>query len=236
MAFIDPESGVLTLRVVYDGAPGAGKTTNLRVLHETLFSARGGTLYSLGSVERRTEFFDWRALDGGYLDGRPFRVHVLSVPGQWSLRARRRILLRAADAVCFVSDASRGATVPQATMLASLLRADPRMADRLLVQVNKSDAPSALTAAEMRAALRVASSTPSIVAQAARNLGVSETFLQLTRLATSCFRSAAREGSSFAESMALTPQELHDEILALETLSWRSTEDASDENWSELDT
>lgn len=235
MAFIDPESGVLTLRVVYDGAPGAGKTTNLRVLHETLFSARGGTLHSPGSVERRTEFFDWRALDGGYLDGRPFRLHVLSVPGQWSLRARRRILLRAADAVCFVSDASRGAA-PQATMLASLLRADPSMADRLLVQVNKTDAPSALTELEMRSALRLAPSTPSIVAQAARNLGVSETFLQLTRLATTRLRGAAREGSSFVDSVALTPQELHDEILALETLSWRRTEDASEESWSELDT
>jgi signal recognition particle receptor subunit beta len=236
MAYIDPDSGELTLRIVYDGVPGAGKTTNVRVLHETLFSARRGSLAAPGSAGRRTEFFDWRALEGGYLDGRPVRLHVVSVPGQWSLRARRRLLLRSADAVCFVAEASASRMAAQARMLATLREIVPDVEQRLVLQVNKLDVPGALAPARVSAELGLLPSVRVLPARAHQHEGVSETFLTLTRLATSTLREAEASGTFSPVAIALTPEELHEEMLGLEDSWWHARDDDDaplEEDWSE---
>ena len=233
MAYIDPDTGELTLRIVYDGAPSAGKTTNVRVLHETLFSARQGSLESPGSSGRITEFFDWRALDGGYLDGRPVRLHVLSVPGQWAQRTRRRLLLRSADAVCFVADASAVRVPMQARMMASLRAIVPDVDAKLVVQVNKTDLPDALPPALLTAALGLPPATRTVAARAEENVGVTETFLMAMKLATTAFSDAATRVSSLSAVAARCPQELQGQAPALPSMRWHSRDDASEEDWSD---
>ena len=233
MAYLDPDSGAITLRVLYDGAAGAGKTTNVRVLHETLLSARAGELLSPGSTSRRTEFFDWRAFDAGYIDERRLRVQVLAVPGQWALRARRRLLLRAADAVCFVADAS-GRLGAQARMLASLRAARPDLVPSLVLQLNKTDLPSAVSPREACEALGLPIDTHAITACAHARVGVAETFSLLSRAAVANVRAAGLGALATGGSSAADAEELHQEIQALEGLSWRADHDV-EHDWSEGD-
>src|SRR5690606_35138454 len=146
-----------------------------------------------------------------YLDGRRVRLHVVSVPGQWSLRARRRLLLRSADAVCFVADASASRITAQARMLASLRRLIPDLGARLVRQVNKLDVPDALSPAQVVAELGLPPSPRALPARAHQHEGVSETFLALTRLATSTLREAQASGTFSPVAIALTADELHEE-------------------------
>ncbi|MBX3250862.1 MAG: hypothetical protein KF901_27030 [Myxococcales bacterium] len=107
MAYIDSRTGELVLRVVYDGAPSAGKTTNVRRLHDGLLATRPGALESPGTEGRQTEWFDWRDFFGGYLEGFPLRCEVLTVPGQAQRSRRRAAILTEADCVVLVLDGAR---------------------------------------------------------------------------------------------------------------------------------
>ncbi|MCA9533832.1 MAG: GTPase domain-containing protein [Myxococcales bacterium] len=218
---------------MYDGPAGAGKTTNVRVLHETLLSARSGALCSPGSTQRRTEFFDWRAFDGGFLGRHPVRIHIVAVPGQWSHRERRRLLLRSADAVCFVADASAPVAL-QARMMKSLLGMQPNMAAKLVLQLNKTDLSTASSTRDFVAELGAPPGTPVVQATAHENSGVAHTFSMATRLATSSVRDtvANMDLHSVSVAMSMTPEELYEEIQALESLSWRGTDHDADNSWS----
>src|SRR5512140_1419107 len=104
MPHMDARSGDIVIRIVYDGAAEAGKTTNIQRLFDVIPLQRRGTLASPGTTQRRTEFFDWLDFAGGFVDGRRLRCQLVSVPGQSSLLHRRRYLLETADAIVFVAD------------------------------------------------------------------------------------------------------------------------------------
>ena len=93
MPFIAENSGDVVARVVYDGPPEAGKTTNLRVILREIGERRAGTMTSPLSDGRRTEYFDWLEFSGGFIGERKVRCQLLSVPGQIELAHRRRLLL-----------------------------------------------------------------------------------------------------------------------------------------------
>ena len=113
MAIFDPAAQRLCVRVVYDGAASAGKTTNLRQL-ATLFAARHATeVHSESEVEGRTLYFDWMQIHAGAVAGVPLLCQIISVPGQVALTPRRRHLLSTADVVVYVCDSS-GAAVERA--------------------------------------------------------------------------------------------------------------------------
>src|SRR5690606_40863495 len=97
----------IVIRIVYDGPPEAGKTTNVLQLSQLMSAQRRGTLASPGTSGERTAYFDWLDFLGGYVDGRRVQCQLLSVPGQAHLAARRRALLETADALVFVSDSRR---------------------------------------------------------------------------------------------------------------------------------
>ena len=102
MAFLDPADDTLVIRVVYDGAPMAGKTTSVRALA----SGVGGQAVTPREVEGRTLYFDWLDYTAGLFEGRRIRCQIVSVPGQALLASRRRRILESADAVVFVSDST----------------------------------------------------------------------------------------------------------------------------------
>src|SRR6202790_1744660 len=102
MAVLDPRSDTVVIRVVYDGAPMAGKSTSVGALGRGL----GSDVYSPAEVGGRTLYFDWLDYTGGLFEGRRIRCQIISVPGQATLAPRRRRLLESADAIVFVSDSS----------------------------------------------------------------------------------------------------------------------------------
>ena len=102
MAILDPRSDAVVIRVVYDGAPMAGKTTSVRALGRGV----GGVVASPAEVSGRTLYFDWLDYTGGLFEGRRIRCQIISVPGQATLAPRRRRLLESADAIVFVGDST----------------------------------------------------------------------------------------------------------------------------------
>lgn len=203
------------MRVVYDGAPGAGKTTNVRWLHEHLLRLREGTLASPDSPGRQTQFFDARDFPGGYLDGTPIRGQVLSVPGQTELRARRRHLLALADAVVFVASPLPEDHPESRARIRSLGALLLERRTPLVVQVNKLDLANTPLDG-VADALRLDPDVPLLGARAHEGLGVADTFLTAMRLAVGRTRDALGTGSIESAPRAFAPSELLAELLALE--------------------
>src|SRR5688500_16404177 len=102
MAVIDPKDDCVVIRVVYDGAPMAGKTTSVAPLGRGL----GAGVYSPAERDGRTLYLDWLGYTGGLFEGRLIRCQTVSVPGQATLAPRRRRLLESADVVVFVGDST----------------------------------------------------------------------------------------------------------------------------------
>jgi hypothetical protein len=93
---------VVVIRIVYDGAPMAGKSTSVRALGRGL----GGEVVTPAEVSGRTLYFDWLDYTGGLFEGRRIRCQIISVPGQATLAPRRRRLLESADVIVFVGDST----------------------------------------------------------------------------------------------------------------------------------
>jgi signal recognition particle receptor subunit beta len=188
MPHIDGRSGEVVIRIVYDGSPEAGKTTNVQQLVGLISLQRRGAAKSPGTTGARTEFFDWLDFSGGYLDGRRVRCQLVSVPGQSNLLHRRRYLLETADAIVFVTD-SRPASVDAsagsfATTTKILTKVAGGVPVGVVLQANKQDTPGALAPAEVARALGAASDTPVIASVASTGEGVMQTFVLAMRLAT----------------------------------------------------
>jgi hypothetical protein len=89
MAVLDRQNGCVVIRVVYDGAPMAGKTTSVAALGRGL----GAAVFSPAELEGRTLFFDWLDYTGGLFEGHRIRCQIVSVPGQATLAPRGGRLL-----------------------------------------------------------------------------------------------------------------------------------------------
>ena len=188
MPHIDARTGDLVLRIVYDGSPEAGKTTNVHRLGEQISLQRRGASQSPGSTGPRTAFFDWLDFSGGYLDGRRVRCQLVTVPGQPALLHRRRYLLETADAVVFVTDsreeACRQARHDFSTTQRIASRAGGSVQVGLVVQANKQDLPGALAPAVVFERLGLPPATPVVPSVASTGDGVMQTFVLAVRLAS----------------------------------------------------
>ncbi|HEX3757711.1 MAG TPA: ADP-ribosylation factor-like protein, partial [Kofleriaceae bacterium] len=183
MPIVDRRTNSVVLRIVYDGPPEAGKTTNLRALCQRLSLSRRGELESPGGGER-TQYFDWLDITGGWVGGHRVRCQLVTVPGQILLARRRRHILDSADVVVFVADSRASAAPETSAALRSLARGlDSRADVPLVLQANKQDLPDAQPPEQLHAALGLAARVPVIGAQASGGTGVLESFMLAVRLA-----------------------------------------------------
>jgi signal recognition particle receptor subunit beta len=213
MPLVDHRTNSVVLRIVYDGPPDAGKTTNLQRLGERLSLSRRATPYSRGGHER-VQFFDWLDVNGGMIGNHRMRCQLVTVPGQLQLAPRRRHILDSADAVVFIAD-SQASSMPQTdAALRSLARGLGTRADvPLVLQANKQDLPRACAPGELHASLGLAARVPAIGAQAAGGPGVLETFLLAVRLAVDHVRALLVAG----ELGEADPNSAADLLSALDT-------------------
>lgn len=181
VAIIERSSGELVIRVAYDGAAMAGKTTNIQRLSDSLKQE----VYTPGQRGERTVFFDWMKYKGGRFEGRPIRCEMVTVPGQALLRERRELLLREADVVVKVFDASQ--TNPQEIKASvELLQqaAGFEVPRGVLVQLNKTDlADSQAVDAIAKSCSEFEEPIQCIKAVACEGQGVQETFVYAVRTA-----------------------------------------------------
>lgn len=180
MAFYDPARRCVTLRIVYDGLGTAGKTTNVRQIYSLFTLARQGDVVVPEEHRGRTLYFDWLELNAGFIDERPLRVQVLTVPGQFAYAQRRWALLRTPDAIVEVCDSSPGAIARSRyalRFLRGMLAAGSCPDVPIVVQANKQDEPGALRGPEMALALGLDPKIRVVEAVASEGEGVRSTLL-----------------------------------------------------------
>jgi len=78
VAILDSGNNAVVIRVVYDGAPLAGKTTSVGALGQGL----GAAVVSPAEIGGRTLYFDWLDYTGGLFEGHRIRCQIVSAPGQ----------------------------------------------------------------------------------------------------------------------------------------------------------
>ena len=169
-----------TVRIVFDGAPYAGKTTAATSLAKNL----GGAVVTPDQTGQRTAWFDWVDYTGGSHEGRPIRAEVVSVPGQDSLHHRRRHLIDWSSVIVFVADCER-ANVLASVERFDLLRADMRLVGKrpIVVLANKRDADDAVPLDVLRRDLRLDDDVEVIEGIATTGVGVRQAFVYAIRAA-----------------------------------------------------
>ena len=139
----------LTAKVVYYGPGLCGKTTNLQWIHEKLPIKNKGKMLSLATETDRTLFFDFLPIEIGTIRGMRTRIQLYTVPGQVFYNATRRMVLKGADCVIFVSDSQEPVLEANLESLENLrqnLEANEIDPDEIpmVFQYNKRDLPNAL--------------------------------------------------------------------------------------------
>jgi hypothetical protein len=213
MAVLDSQNGCVVIRVVYDGAPLAGKTTSVAALGRGL----GAGVFSPADLNGRTLYFDWLDYTGGLFEGHRIRCQIVSVPGQATLAPRRRRLLESADVVVFVGDSSPAGFAADRRYLGGLsavlqgLRGPPV---GIVMQANKRDLPDAIPLERLQSMLDSLQVRIGIVESiATEGTGVREAFVFAVRLALDRVRELMRHGDlPSARPRVDTAQDLLDEL------------------------
>lgn len=196
MPTYDPFEQRMAVRVVYDGAAWAGKTTNVKQLC-TLFAAqRSSELLSPAEMNGRTLYFDWLQISAGVVCGFPLLCQVVSAPGQAVLAPRRRQLLLSADVVVYVVDSSPDAIEDAERGLALLdeIGRARGMPVPLVVQANKQDHADA-TAGTALLGLLGREDAAVVEAIASEGIGVVDTFVTAIRTVARALQSRSEEQS-----------------------------------------
>ncbi|MBM4384060.1 MAG: hypothetical protein FJ091_11900 [Deltaproteobacteria bacterium] len=138
------DSGAVNARIVYWGAEGAGKRTNLRVIHAKLRPDHRGDLRFLPTRLDPTITYGALPIELGEVSGVRTRIQVIAMPGDREAAQSRKQLLDRADGVVLVLDARRerlGDNLASFEELKSALAAYGRNASEmpLVMQYNKRD-------------------------------------------------------------------------------------------------
>lgn len=107
MAFINPKTKEVQIKIVYYGPGMGGKTTNLEYVYSKYTDRIKSQIVSLKTQGDRTIFFDFMPFDLGDILGYTIKIQLYTVPGQVRYNATRRVVLRGVDGVVFVADATK---------------------------------------------------------------------------------------------------------------------------------
>jgi signal recognition particle receptor subunit beta len=176
----------LTAKVVYYGPGLCGKTTNLQWVHEKLPIKNKGKMLSLATETDRTLFFDFLPIEIGTIRGMRTRIQLYTVPGQVFYNATRRMVLKGADAVCFVADSQEAmldANLESYENMRQNLEANEIDPDEIpvVLQYNKRDLPNALPIEILNERMNPLNA-PFYEAVAVKGIGVEDTLKAVTKL------------------------------------------------------
>ncbi len=199
MGKVSDSARIVSLKIVYFGAAGVGKTTNLETLRaRTSTEARPTDLISLDHDGDRTLMFDWTPIRAGHGAAYDVRLQVYAVPGKPKQDTTKRRLLRDADGIVFILDSGPDKLGENRTAWAELsehLQALGLSRDRvpLVIQLNKRDLPNAMHGDDLRARLGMGG-FPIVEAVAKGAAGVGPTLLDITRRAIRTLGDVTRTG------------------------------------------
>lgn len=104
MGRLNHEAGEIHAKIVYFGAAGAGKTANVRFIHNKLKREHRGELRIEQARKNKTGEYEFLPVQLGSVRGFQTSLHVHTVPGAEPYRDERRRILDGVDAVVFVAD------------------------------------------------------------------------------------------------------------------------------------
>ena len=186
MTFINYAAREINCKIVYYGPGLCGKTTNLQWIYDKTNPQAKGKLISLATETDRTLFFDFLPLDLGSVRGFKTRFHLYTVPGQVFYDASRKLILKGVDGVVFVADSQEARMEANAESMQNL---DKNLKEQgydlknisYVLQLNKRDLPTALSAEEMYRQLNF-KNEPTYEAIATNGTGVFDTLKAIAKL------------------------------------------------------
>ena len=207
MGKVSDSARIVSLKIVYFGAAGVGKTTNLQSLRaRTSTEARPTEVISLDHDGDRTLMFDWTPIRAGHGAAYDVRLQVYAVPGKPKHESTKRRLLRDADGIVFILDSGPDKLGENRTAWAELsehLQALGLSRDRvpLVIQLNKRDLSNAMHGDDLRARLGMGG-FPIVEAVSKGAAGVGPTLLDITRRALRTLGDVSRTGGGEPLSVA----------------------------------
>lgn len=147
----------INAKLVYAGPRGAGIRTSAALVHSRLRPECRSEVKTIGSGAETLQFYDFLPREIGNVDGYHVRFHVYAVAADGRDADSLRMVLKGADGIMFVADASPGRDGANCLALQQLEEA---LASRglargelpLVVQLNKKDLRPASDSAEDAAA------------------------------------------------------------------------------------
>ena len=176
----------MTAKIVYYGPGLCGKTTNLMVIFDKLDPKSKGKMLSLATKTDRTLFFDLLPVDIGKVGPFNLKIQLYTVPGQVFYNETRKLVLKGADAVVFVSDSQPAMVDETRESFANLLenleenQIDPNDTP-IVIQFNKRDIPGVLPVEQLQELLGF-EGYPYTEASALKGEGVMETFRLVSKI------------------------------------------------------
>jgi len=186
MAFVNFATREITAKIVYYGPGLGGKTTSLQFIHTNLPQDNRGKMISLATEEDRTIYFDFLPLNLGKIQDFAVRVQLYTVPGQVRYNATRKLVLRGADGLVFVSDSQthkKLADMESYNNMEENLRELGKDLHDLphVLQFNKIDLPNVMTLEEMNQLLNKFN-VPFFETCAVSGVGVLDSLKSITKL------------------------------------------------------
>ena len=148
MAHLNQDTKELHLRILYVGAPGAGKTTNLQSIYKQTSTELSTRLFDLHDVSQKNRYFDFLPLAYGQKRALALRLHLFTLPAHDSWPTVLHNLMLGVDGIVFVVD-SRLSRIHENETHLNRLRDLLRLTNRsfqdipLLFQFNHRDAQDA---------------------------------------------------------------------------------------------
>jgi signal recognition particle receptor subunit beta len=193
----------MTAKIVYYGPGLCGKTTNLMVIFDKLDPSQKGKMLSLATKTDRTLFFDLLPVDIGKVGAFNLKIQLYTVPGQVFYNETRKLVLKGADAVVFVSDSQPAMVEATRDSFANLMEnlqennIDPNDTP-IVIQYNKRDLPGVLPVEDLQDKLGF-EGYPYIEASALRGDGVMETFHLVSKITAKHLYARLKGKSGLAE-------------------------------------
>jgi mutual gliding-motility protein MglA len=187
MVFFNYATMQMAAKIVYYGPGLCGKTTNLHYIYQKAAPQTRGEMVSLETETDRTLFFDLLPIDVGVIGGFKARLQLYTVPGQVFYNTTRKLVLKGADGIVFVTDSQKPLLEAN---LASLGNLRENLAEigldldetPLVFQLNKRDLPNALPPEDLQRALDPERRHEFVEASAVSGKGVFETLKVISRL------------------------------------------------------
>lgn len=219
MALFNKTKREINAKIVYFGPPLAGKSTSLHFIHRKLKPEYRGAMKTIGGQMDRMLFFDFMPPELGEVNDYSVRFHLYTVQGVVTNPSTWKTVLKGADGVVFVADASpesREVTRDSMENLRGYLRSYGQELDTLpcVIQCSKSDLPDSLSPEEV-ARIIDSGGCPVVKAVARTGEGVLQVLTTLVKRIMKDLREQGNERKpidTFAsvpspDSLAMQPEE-----------------------------